>query len=207
MESSATSDLEDPRRQVILEAAAELFFRDGYAATSIDAIIARTGGSKRTIYALFGNKKGLFEALVRENSQRLFAGLAPGMTETAPLETVLRRFAEQLLDLLMRPRTVAVFRIAVSEAQRFPDLAQSFNALGPGPARLWLADVLARAQRQGEIRHADPTALTDQFFGLIRGNLYFDLVLGLRTPPDREELAGIAHAATSVFLDGLRPDR
>ncbi|WP_176026829.1 TetR/AcrR family transcriptional regulator, partial [Brucella intermedia] len=50
------------RRKTILRAAAELFFEQGYATTSIDAIIERTGGSKRTIYSEFGSKEGLFLA-------------------------------------------------------------------------------------------------------------------------------------------------
>ncbi|TIW33462.1 MAG: helix-turn-helix transcriptional regulator, partial [Mesorhizobium sp.] len=42
------------RREALLQAAAEIFFEQGYAATSIDAIIERAGGSKRNIYNEFG---------------------------------------------------------------------------------------------------------------------------------------------------------
>ena len=45
----------EERRSAILEAAASVFFEQGYAATSIDAIIARLGGSKRNIYNEFGS--------------------------------------------------------------------------------------------------------------------------------------------------------
>ena len=50
------------RRSAILEAAAQVFFEQGYAATSIDAIIERIGGSKRNIYSEFGSKEGVFTA-------------------------------------------------------------------------------------------------------------------------------------------------
>ena len=51
------------RRSAILEAAAQVFFeQQGYAATSIDAIIERIGGSKRNIYSEFGSKEGVFTA-------------------------------------------------------------------------------------------------------------------------------------------------
>src|SRR3546814_12122601 len=58
----------DDRRAAILEAAGQVFFEQGYAATSIDAIIERAGGSKRNIYSEFGSKEGLFTALVSESA-------------------------------------------------------------------------------------------------------------------------------------------
>ena len=64
------------RRAAILEAAAQVFFEQGYAATSIDAIIKRLGGSKRTIYNEFGSKEGLFTALVSENAGTALSALA-----------------------------------------------------------------------------------------------------------------------------------
>src|SRR3546814_17701069 len=56
------------RRAAILWAAGQVFFEQGYAATSIDAIIERAGGSKRNIYSEFGSKEGLFTALVSESA-------------------------------------------------------------------------------------------------------------------------------------------
>ncbi|MBE0559954.1 MAG: helix-turn-helix transcriptional regulator, partial [Ochrobactrum anthropi] len=46
------------------------------ATTSIDAIIERTGGSKRTIYSEFGSKEGLFLALVADNADRAISALS-----------------------------------------------------------------------------------------------------------------------------------
>src|SRR5688500_1395336 len=64
------------RREALLQAAAEVFFEQGYAATSIDAIIERAGGSKRNIYNEFGNKEGLFSAIVTENADKVLSTLA-----------------------------------------------------------------------------------------------------------------------------------
>nr|WP_280043235.1 helix-turn-helix domain-containing protein [Pseudomonas sp. Hg5Tf]MDH2561210.1 helix-turn-helix domain containing protein [Pseudomonas sp. Hg5Tf] len=54
------------KRQNILMAATEMFLEEGYAGVSVDAIIARIGGSKRTLYAYFGGKEGLFAAIVAQ---------------------------------------------------------------------------------------------------------------------------------------------
>ena len=50
----------DARRQAIMDAAKALFLSKGYAATSLEEIIATSGGSLATLYKLFGNKQGLW---------------------------------------------------------------------------------------------------------------------------------------------------
>jgi len=51
-------------RQAVLEAARELFVGDGYVATTIDAIAARSGVSPETVYATFRNKRSLLSELI-----------------------------------------------------------------------------------------------------------------------------------------------
>src|SRR5262245_865131 len=59
----------DQRRERIVRLAAPLFLKKGYDNVSIDEIIGVVGGSKATIYAWFGGKEGLFEAVVRQKCQ------------------------------------------------------------------------------------------------------------------------------------------
>src|SRR5690348_14786308 len=54
------------RGQAIINAATEVFLERGYAEASVDAIVERAGGSKATVYAMFGNKEGLFEAAITQ---------------------------------------------------------------------------------------------------------------------------------------------
>lgn len=54
----------EPRIRAILEAAEQVFLENGYEAGSLDAVAARANASKATIYAHFGNKVGLFKAIV-----------------------------------------------------------------------------------------------------------------------------------------------
>jgi AcrR family transcriptional regulator len=48
----------------ILEAASTLFAERGYVAVTIDAVAANAGVATDTVYAIFGNKRGLLSALV-----------------------------------------------------------------------------------------------------------------------------------------------
>src|SRR5436309_14676220 len=51
-----------PVRQRILDAASELFYRDGVRAVGIDAIIARSGIAKMSLYRNFPSKDALVAA-------------------------------------------------------------------------------------------------------------------------------------------------
>src|SRR3546814_10247990 len=95
----------DDRRAAILGAAGQVFFEQGYAATSIDAIIERAGGSKRNIYSEFGSKEGLFTALVSESADAAIAALPDDDFSGKKLdEILLERSEEQTSELqsLMR---------------------------------------------------------------------------------------------------------
>src|SRR5262245_50065007 len=59
----------DQRREQIVRMTAPLFLKKGYDNVSIDEIIGVVGGSKATIYAWFGGKEGLFEAVVRQKCE------------------------------------------------------------------------------------------------------------------------------------------
>ena len=51
-------------REHLLDAARELFARDGYDATSIEAVLRRSGVSRGSLYHHFSDKKALFEAVL-----------------------------------------------------------------------------------------------------------------------------------------------
>src|SRR5580700_1488650 len=54
------------KHDAIAAAALVLFARDGYERTSVDAIAAEVGVSKRTVYSLYGDKETLFLLVLRE---------------------------------------------------------------------------------------------------------------------------------------------
>ncbi|WP_424985732.1 TetR/AcrR family transcriptional regulator [Microbulbifer sp. S227A] len=194
------------RRDAILAAAAELFFEQGFAETSIDAIIKRVGGSKRNIYALFGNKAGLFKAIVVENAEQLFSEPVPEPGSTERIDEALEGFALRLLELVTNPRTRGIYRLITREATRFPELGRIYFELGPRRGRDWLARTLTVADQRGEVRVDDPELAATHFLGMVRGDLMFELLLGQREAPDPAELRLRARTATATFLDGIRAD-
>ena len=59
------------KRQAILDAASQLFFEDGFAATSIEQVAADAGVSKVTIYNQYGDKRALFTAAVERECEKM----------------------------------------------------------------------------------------------------------------------------------------
>ncbi|KRE00681.1 TetR family transcriptional regulator [Bosea sp. Root670] len=190
------------RREALLRAAAEEFFERGYVATSIDAIIQRAGGSKRNIYNEFGNKEGLFLALVEANADAALASLELDEVDSRDLRETLTKFGLHLLAVYMSPTLIGIYRTIVTEATRFPDLAKSFYERGPGRTTLRLAVVLETAKERGEIKSDDTLRLAGHFVGMIRDNLHLQVILGLRAPPSVAEAREAVVSAVEVFLNG-----
>lgn len=193
----------EDRRSAILEAAAQVFFEQGYAATSIDAIIERIGGSKRTIYSEFGSKEGVFTALVSEIADDALVALSVERFAGRNLSETLLEFGQRLFALYMSPALIGVYRSIMAEALRFPELAKAFYDKGPGRASDRLAEVLEEAKTRGEIQLDDCHSAADHFVGMLRDNLHLRVILGLRPPPSPAEAEAVVASAISIFLHGI----
>ena len=75
-------------RRAILDAAQLLFERDGYVATTMEAIAAEAGVALKTVYSAFTTKSGLLRAL--------WDLLLKGDTDDAPVAA--RSWYQQILD-------------------------------------------------------------------------------------------------------------
>lgn len=195
------------RRQALLDAAAELFFEQGFAATSVDAIIARAGGSKRNIYSEFGNKEGLFSSIVSENADRILSALVIDELGGRDLRETLTDFGLRLMKGYMSPALIGAYRTVVTEAERFPELARSFYDRGPRRATARLAEVLEDARARGEISSDDCERAAGHFVGMVRDNVHLEVVLGLRPPPSDTETKEIVASAVQLFLCGVGKGR
>ncbi len=191
------------RREALLQAATDVFLEQGYAATSIDAIIERAGGSKRNIYSEFGNKENLFTAIVAENAAKAVAALAIEEIDARDLRSTLMAFGHRLMDIYMSPSLLGVYRVIISESQRFPALVRKFYNQGPGRASARLAEVLEQARARGDIKTDDSARAADHFVSMIRGNLHLQVLVGLRAPPRAREAGEVVESVVDLFLSGV----
>ncbi len=168
------------KREAILDAAVAAFLEVGYAATSMDGVSGRAGVSKATIYAHFESKDQLFAAVIRRRCDRSAAFAPP--EDKADARSTLRLLGHRLLDLLLQPDTLAMYRVVVAEAVRQPDLAKAFYESGPGAGKAQIAEVFADLDRRGKLAVPDPRQAADLFTGMLRTDLFMRTLLGLPQP-------------------------
>ena len=191
-------------QEKILETATGLFLKHGFGATSIEAVAAGAGISKRTFYHRFTDKAALFEAVVH----RLIGQWLPVVEEEiaaggSPV-AVLERAARQTLAIALSPEALALHRLLVAEAQRFPKLAAIVAEEGSARGIARLADLLEKAAPGAGA--AERRRAAEQFLALVL-SLPQRRALGFGRAMSAAELDRWASDAVAIFLDGWRARR
>jgi AcrR family transcriptional regulator len=164
----------------ILESATTLFLRDGYAATSIDAILELSGGSKATLYNYFQTKDDLFRAVIEEV---VVSDVQPRLDASADPRATLIDYASRRLEVVFSPRHRALLRLIIAERERFPDLAERYYRLGPLRSRHLLTEYLAELERQHVIDAGAGREAAELFIGMVAHQWIIEvLLLGDQVP-------------------------
>jgi AcrR family transcriptional regulator len=115
------------KRQQILDGAICTFLKHGYEGTGMNQVAEAAGVTKQTIYSHFGDKEGLFTAIVEELTE--FHGKEPPceIKKDATPEEVLRMLGQRFIRRQKDPRYLALLRVMIGESERFPELARLFS--------------------------------------------------------------------------------
>jgi TetR/AcrR family transcriptional regulator, mexJK operon transcriptional repressor len=188
----------------ILDVAADLFLTEGYGATSIESVAQRAKISKRTFYHRFPDKAALFDAVLR----RIIQGIRPSpdvpLFEGGDLSEVLRRLARLAVRASVAPMTLALTRLMLTEAQRFPELAAIAAREGSrGEAVRQITALLERESRAGRLAIDRPEFAAEQFLALLM-TVPQRRALGLGTPMTGAELDCWADDCVNLFLNGCK---
>jgi TetR/AcrR family transcriptional repressor of mexJK operon len=186
----------------IVEIATGAFLRDGYAATSIEAVSKQARVGKRTLYARFPDKEALFLAVMERLMGRWLATPAP---EPAPdqLEPTLIQFAERMLAVALEPEALALHRLLIAEGDRFPHIPVMLHKIGAGAGVERIAALLTSQMVDGHFPRVDPAFAAEQFMHLVLSGPR-RRALGLGPPFDAAELVLWVRRSVTLFLDGYR---
>ena len=158
MPDAAVTGRSARKRQAIMEAATALFLRDGYRNTSMDQVAADAAVSKQTVYKQFADKEQLFRDIVlgvTASSEAVMTEMTSalrgdGVASLAELRAVLTDLACRYLDGVLQPHVVALRRLIIAEAERFPDLARTYFEQAPARAIEVIADALRAYAERGQ---------------------------------------------------------
>lgn len=199
--SPAAVGRDDELRRRIRQATFELLTKRGYAGSSTLEIATRARVSKRELYALFRDKQAILASCIAERAKAMQTPLQlPAVADEAGLEKVLRSFGATVLRTLSHPAVNAMFRLAIAESERSPEIARALDAFGRGPTQEVLVTFLSGARSAGLLGSSEPSFMAEQFFALLWGGLRVRLLLRLAATPNEDEIAERARVATDAFL-------
>jgi TetR/AcrR family transcriptional repressor of mexJK operon len=191
----------DPERyQRVMEAARSHFDAHGFERASVDAIAADAGVSKMTIYSHFASKEGLFEAVVRDRTDRVIGGLA-GVEALDPKQPqrALLAIGEQFLTLAREEATLGQFRSIYGAAGVQREACRAFYRQGADRLISDLAAYLRRADAQGTLNIRRPRQAADLFLSMFLGDGHIRGLMMLDMPDAREDRA-LLREAVRVFM-------
>lgn len=187
----------------VVDAAASVFCREGYAGANIDLIAAEAGVSRQTVYNHHGDKEKLFVAVVRDLTERcnagIFATIASFPDQPTDLEADLIAFAVRMNRNCICNRDGRFLRKLIqAEGERYPELFAEWREQGPGRTWSALAARFARLAFAGHLSIGDPDVAARQFLALVNAELQITFMLG--GTPTEEEVLRSATNGVRTFL-------
>ena len=158
-------------------------------------IASRAGASKETLYNWFGNKEGLFAALIRANADQSAGRVEEALNhDTSPRDTLIG-YATGLLALLTSPGSIALNRAAMTS----PELADVLLAHGRHRVGPLVEEYLAQLSNRGDLAISHPAQAFEILYGLVIRDTQIRVLLG-EPPPTAEAVHDRATTAVDHFL-------
>jgi AcrR family transcriptional regulator len=184
----------------VIAGAREIFMRDGFDGAGVDDIAREAQVSKATLYSYFPDKRQLFVEVAKGECRRQADAAVAEIDTDAPPARVLRLAGLHILRFNLSPYGLAVYRIAIAESSRFPDLGREFYESGPKVVETALTDYFAKAVGRDELAIPDPVLAAHQFHELCRADLFRRHIYGVQTSATPAEVDRVVDGAVALFL-------
>jgi len=180
-----------------MDAALYEFSGQGYDGASMNNIADRAEVSKPTVYQYFGDKDGLFAAVLQEGCEHI---ITPLSAPDGKLVDRLWNFSWVYADFVLRADMLSLARLVLGEAARRPQVAQAYHNAGPGKAFQGLVGFINECCAAGELEvDSVPHAAQELWSLILSGPRDYHLHF-VNQSPDREQLlASIAHGLRSFL--------
>ncbi|WP_050630815.1 TetR/AcrR family transcriptional regulator [Bradyrhizobium viridifuturi] len=202
-----TRDAAIERDQRLIEVATRLFLERGFDATSIDAVAEAARVSKPTVYGQYGDKRGLFTAVLRREIARWLAPLAAAAAEArgdgncdGSAEERLIELGRQLLVLNCSADSIAFSRILTAQAINFPEVAKLAVDEGWSKAVSTTADFFDHLADKGVLDLEDTTIAAETFLNMVVGHTHRMATFGI--PIDMKAAETRMEVSIRLFLAG-----
>lgn len=192
------------RREAILEVAERSFLEHGYAATTMSAIAAELGGSKGTLWSYFPAKDVLFAAVIDHATESFQQQVTMILNPQDEPEYTLRRFARGFVHQVTLPEALALYRLIMGEAGRFPEIGRIFHDRAIGRTSRVLATYLGEIAARGLLVALDTQKATQlaaqQLMTLCLSGCHQMLLMQAIERADPERIEADAADAVTTFM-------
>ena len=184
----------------VLEGARSVFLTSGYEGASVDEIAKAAGVSKATLYSYFPDKKLLFLEVAKAEYERQADEAMEWLSDECSVAEWLTHACEIMLEIFLSEFGLGVYRMSVSEADRFPEIGRGFYESGPGLIRASLVPYFESCEARGALAIPDKVLAADQLAELCKADLHPKRVLGLQSKFSDDEKARVVTGAVDMFL-------
>jgi AcrR family transcriptional regulator len=169
MRVNTRDDKFEQRCQRFVEVAEQLFLDKGYSGTSVNEVVRVAGGSLATLYAEFGTKEALFEAVMQRRAAAMFIDMGGGKSRAAGVRTELLQLATHMQEHMLSERALAFYRLAVHEGPKLPSVRKAVLVTGLKGFLRHLADYFATLAAGGRVKIGDAEIAAEDFLTLVQG--------------------------------------
>jgi TetR/AcrR family transcriptional repressor of mexJK operon len=184
----------------ILAAAQSLFYSQPYETVTMEAVAARAGVSKMTVYSHFADKETIFEAVVRAMSDEMTNAVSGPGQAASPLRERLNAVGVGFLKVILDSAVRMMGHTLSTSLHKDQALARRFYDAGPGRTRAGLAAIITAATARGELTADSPEWAADDLISLWVGSLTDQLAFGLIEQTPADEIERRARRGTDIFL-------
>ncbi len=190
---------DEEKRKAIVSCARSLFLEHAYEEVTIDAVAAKAGVSKVTIYNQFKDKETLFETVINAIMEEV-TGDSVWEETPLPLEARLNQIGMVFLSNALGPYGRMMIRtLAFVQGNR--ELARRLHAEAPGRAYNAVTTVVERAIGNGLLKADSACQAAEDLISLWEGGLMLQTAIGLLAEPVTEvEIDRRVRRGTDVFL-------
>jgi len=187
----------------VLDTAMRLFATRGYEATSIAAIAGDARVGKHTIYRRYPDKAALFRACIERSMLYIIEARAGEEGEAGSALQRLREIVLRAAHAAVDPQMVALYRMTVAEAIRFPEIAAILHDPDSDPLIARCTELVREAQAGGELGPEDPALLAEMALEMTAGLLLQWCVTG--RPVAEEDVTPWVERSWRLFIEGAAP--
>jgi len=184
----------------VLDGARTIFLAAGFEGASVDEIAKAAGVSKATLYSYFPDKRLLFIEVAKAEYERQAMAAKAWLNDDSSTREWLTQAGHAMIESFLSEFSRGVFRMAVAEADRFPELAHGFYDSGPKLIRRHVVPFIEKAEARGDLAVEDKNLAADQFTELCKADLFPKFQLGIQRSFLDAEKARVVDAAVEMFL-------